>query len=121
MFCLVLKVLHSKSVNVIPSSCIYKLSQNSNYEIGDFFTTRVYLKIMSLSFNGTSTNVWTTIAIPPCTSNTSNQFFVQCKMHIHYIWILVTLFLQIKFKLFINNLYLYVHLFPMPMSYIHGS
>jgi hypothetical protein len=37
MFCLVPKVLHSKNVNVIPSSCICKLSQNSNYEIGDFF------------------------------------------------------------------------------------
>jgi len=37
MFCLVLKVLHSKSVNAIPSSCIYNLSQNSNYEIGDCF------------------------------------------------------------------------------------
>jgi hypothetical protein len=37
MFYLVLRALHSKSVNVIPSSCIYKLSQNSKYEIGDFF------------------------------------------------------------------------------------
>jgi hypothetical protein len=46
MFCLVLKVLHSKSVNVIPSLCIYKLFQNSNYEIGDFFMMRVLHKIM---------------------------------------------------------------------------
>jgi hypothetical protein len=37
MFCLFLKVLHSKSVNVIPSSCIYKLYQISNYELGDCF------------------------------------------------------------------------------------
>ncbi len=37
MFCLVSKVLHSKSVNAIPLSCIYNLSQNSNYEIGDCF------------------------------------------------------------------------------------
>jgi hypothetical protein len=37
MFCLVMKVLHSKSVNAIPSSCIYKLFQSSNYEIGDCF------------------------------------------------------------------------------------
>jgi hypothetical protein len=37
MFCLVPRVLHSKSVNAIPSSCIYKLSQNSKYEIGDCF------------------------------------------------------------------------------------
>jgi hypothetical protein len=36
-FCLVLKVLHDKSVNAIPSSCIYKLFQSSNYEIGDYF------------------------------------------------------------------------------------
>jgi len=31
------RVLHSKSVNAIPSSCIYKLFQNFNYEIRDFF------------------------------------------------------------------------------------
>jgi hypothetical protein len=37
MFCFVSRVLHSKSANAIPSSCIYKLSQNSNYEIGDCF------------------------------------------------------------------------------------
>jgi hypothetical protein len=37
MFCLVLKVLHNKNVNAIPSSCIYKLFQNYNYEIGDYF------------------------------------------------------------------------------------
>jgi hypothetical protein len=93
MFCLVPSVLHNKSVNTVLSSCIYKLFQNSNYEIRDFFMMRVLHKIMPLSFNGTSTNVWTTIAMPPCTNNTSNRFFVQCKMHIHYIWILVTLFL----------------------------
>jgi hypothetical protein len=34
MFCLVMKVLHSKSVNAIPSSCIF---QSFNYEIGDCF------------------------------------------------------------------------------------
>jgi hypothetical protein len=51
MFCIVSMVLHSKSVNVIPSSCIYKLSQNSNYEIGDFYTMRVLHKIMPLVFN----------------------------------------------------------------------
>jgi len=70
------KVLHSKNVNAIPSSCIYKLSQNSNYEIRDSFTMRVMHKIMPLGFNGTFTNIWTTIARPSCTSNTSNQFFV---------------------------------------------
>jgi hypothetical protein len=37
MFCLVPMVFHSKSVNAIPSSCIYKLSQNYNCEIGDCF------------------------------------------------------------------------------------
>jgi hypothetical protein len=37
MFCLVLRVLHNKNVNAIPSSCIYKLFQNYNYEIGDCF------------------------------------------------------------------------------------
>jgi hypothetical protein len=51
MFCLVLKVLHNKSVNAIISSCIYKLFQNSNYKIGDFFTMKVLHKIMPLSFN----------------------------------------------------------------------
>ncbi len=93
MFCLVPRVLHNKSVNTIPSSCTYKLSQNSNYEIGDFFMMKVLHKIMPLDFNGTSTNVWTTIAIPPCTSNTSNQFFVQCKIHIYYIWISLMFFM----------------------------
>jgi len=85
MFCPILKVLHSENVNAIPSPCIYKLSQSSNYEIRDFFMMRVLHKIMPSSFNGTSTDIWTTIAKPSCTSNTSNQFFVQCKMHIHYI------------------------------------
>ncbi len=51
MFCLILKALHNKSVNAIPSSCIYKLSQNSNYEIMDFFTMRVLHKIMPLGFS----------------------------------------------------------------------
>jgi hypothetical protein len=37
MFCFVLKVLRTKSANVILSSCIYKQFQNSNYEIGDCF------------------------------------------------------------------------------------
>jgi len=37
MFCLVSKVLHNKNVNTIPSLCIYKLSQNFNYEIRDCF------------------------------------------------------------------------------------
>ncbi len=37
MFCPIPKVLHRKSVNAIPSSCIYKLSQSSNYEIGNCF------------------------------------------------------------------------------------
>ncbi len=31
------KVLHDKSVNVIPSSCMCKLSQSFIYEIGDYF------------------------------------------------------------------------------------
>jgi hypothetical protein len=38
MFCFVPKVLHNKSVKAIPTSCIYKLSQNSNYEIRDCST-----------------------------------------------------------------------------------
>ncbi len=59
----------------------------------DFFTMKILHKIMPLGFNGTFTNVWITIVIPSCTSNTSNQFFVQCKMHIYCIWILITLFL----------------------------
>jgi hypothetical protein len=37
MFCLFPRLLHSKSVNAISSSCIYNLSQNFNYEIGDCF------------------------------------------------------------------------------------
>jgi hypothetical protein len=37
MFCLVLRVSHSKSVNAIPSLCLYKLFQSFNYEIWDFF------------------------------------------------------------------------------------
>jgi hypothetical protein len=69
-------ILHSKSVNAIPLSCIYKLSQNSDYEIRDSLTMKVLHKIMPLGFNGTSTNIWTTIARPSCTSNISNQFFI---------------------------------------------
>jgi hypothetical protein len=85
MFYLVLKVLHNKSVNAIVSSCMYKLFQNSNYEIGDFFMMKVLHKIMPLSFNAQlSQNVWTTIAISSFISNTSNQFSVQCKMYIIY-------------------------------------
>jgi hypothetical protein len=37
MFCFVSRVLYTKSVNAIPSSCMYKLFQSSNYEIGDYF------------------------------------------------------------------------------------
>jgi hypothetical protein len=37
MFCPIPKVLYNKNVNTIPSSCIYKLSQSSNHEIGDYF------------------------------------------------------------------------------------
>jgi hypothetical protein len=32
-----LKVLHNISVNARPSSCIYKIFQSSDYEIGDCF------------------------------------------------------------------------------------
>jgi hypothetical protein len=82
---------------------------------------KVLHKIMPLCFNGTFTNIWTTIARPSCTSNTSNQFFVQCKMHIHYIWILNNLLcVQIKFKIFTTK-YLYIHSFPMSMNYIRGG
>jgi hypothetical protein len=76
MFCPILKVLHNKGVYAIPSSCIYKLSQNPNYEKRDFFTMKVLHKVMPLGFKRTFTNIWTTIARPLCTSNTSNQFFV---------------------------------------------
>jgi hypothetical protein len=41
----------------IPSSCIYKLFQSSNYEIGDCFYDEGIAKKMSLGFNGTCTNV----------------------------------------------------------------
>jgi hypothetical protein len=51
MFCLVPKVLHNKSVNAIPSSYIYKLSQNSNYEIGDFLSIKILHKIMDYNYN----------------------------------------------------------------------
>jgi hypothetical protein len=51
MFCLILRVFHNKSINAIPSSCIYKLFQNSNYGIGDFFMMRVLHKIMPLGIN----------------------------------------------------------------------
>jgi ribulose-5-phosphate 4-epimerase/fuculose-1-phosphate aldolase len=37
MFCFVLRVLHNKSVNAISSSCMYKLFQSSNSEIGNYF------------------------------------------------------------------------------------
>jgi hypothetical protein len=77
----------------IPSSYIYKLFQSSNHEIRDFFTTSVLHKSMPFDCNETCMNIWNIIVIPSCTSNTSNQFFVQCNMHIYYIWILVTLFL----------------------------
>ncbi len=79
-----IKIKKSNSI-AIPSLCIYKLSQNSNYEIMDFLPMKVLHKIMPLGFNGTFTNIWTTIARPSCINNTSNQFFVQCKMHTHYI------------------------------------
>jgi hypothetical protein len=36
-FFFVSKILHNKNVNAIPSSCMYKLFQSSNYEIGDCF------------------------------------------------------------------------------------
>jgi hypothetical protein len=52
-----LKLLHNKNVNAIPS-CIYKLFQSSNYEIGDCFNDEGVLhKIMFLNFNGISINV----------------------------------------------------------------
>jgi hypothetical protein len=57
MFCLVSKVLHNKNVNAICSSCIYKLFQNYNYQIKDFFTLKILHKIMPLGFNATSTKV----------------------------------------------------------------
>jgi hypothetical protein len=37
MFCFVSTILHSKSVNTITSSCMYKLFESFNYEIGDCF------------------------------------------------------------------------------------
>ncbi len=37
MCCPIPKVVHNKSVIAIPSSCIYKHSQNYNYEIKDYF------------------------------------------------------------------------------------
>jgi len=57
MFCLVLRLLHSKNINAIPSSCIYNLSQNSKYEIGDCFYNERIAQIMLLDLNATSTNV----------------------------------------------------------------
>jgi hypothetical protein len=41
-------------------------------------------------------------------------FFVQCLMHIHYIWIFT------KFKLF-TSIYPCIHIFPMPMGNVHGA
>jgi hypothetical protein len=102
---------------------MHKLFQSSNYEIRDcFLIMRVLHKIMPLGFNGTSTNVWTTIAIPSCTNNTSNQIF--CLMqdaHAHTLYMDLSnlVYVQIKFKLFPSNLY--IHSFPMPMGYIHGG
>jgi hypothetical protein len=49
--CLTPNVLHSKNINAIPSSCIYKSSKNSNYKIRDFFMMKVLHKIMPLSIN----------------------------------------------------------------------
>jgi hypothetical protein len=76
---------------------------------------RVLHKIMPLSFYGTSRNILTTIARPSRTSNTSDQFFVQCKMNISNL-----VFEQIKFQHFTTK-YFYIHSFPMPMGYIHGG
>jgi hypothetical protein len=119
MFCPIPKVLYNKNVTaIVPSSCIYKIFQSSNYDIRDFFMMRLLHKSMPLGFNGTYTKVWTTIAIPSCTSNTSDQFFAQCKMHIHYIHIYV--YVQIKFKFFTSK-YFYINSFPMPVGYIHGG
>jgi hypothetical protein len=53
---------------------------------------KVLHKSIPLGFNGTCTYIWITIAIPSYTSNTSNQFFAQYEIHIHYVWILITLF-----------------------------
>jgi HKD family nuclease len=75
---------------------------------------------MPLGFNETSTNILTTIKIPSCTNNTSRQFFVQCKQDAHillYMDISNLVFVQIKFKI-LTSRYLYIHSFPMPMSYI---
>ncbi len=83
--CHVPKVLHNKSVNVISSSCIYKSFQSYNYEIEDCFYDEGIAQNHAFRLNGTSTNIWSTIAKPSLTNNTSDQFFVQCKMHIHYI------------------------------------
>jgi hypothetical protein len=70
---------------------------------------RVLHKSMPLGFNGTSTNE-ITIAIPSCTTNTFNQFFAQCKMHTHYIWILITLFLYKYNTIFLQiNIFTYIH------------
>jgi hypothetical protein len=82
---------------------------------------KVLHKIMPLGFNGTSINIWTTIAKPSCISNTSNQFFCSIQdAHTLYMNFSNLVSIQIKFKIFTTK-YLYIHSFPMPMGYIHGG
>jgi hypothetical protein len=82
---------------------------------------KVLHKIIPSSFNGIFTNVWTTIAIPSYTNNTSNQFLYSMQnAHTLYMDLSNLVFVQIKFKFLISK-YLYIHSFLMPMGYIHGS
>jgi hypothetical protein len=120
MFYLVLKVLHNKSVNAIVSSCIYKLFQNSNYEIGDFFMMKVLHKIMPLSFNAQLSQMFGLQLqyLHLLTIHLINFLFnARCTL---YMDLNNLVFLQIKFKNFICR-YLYIHSFPMQMGYIHGT
>jgi hypothetical protein len=102
----------TKNVNTIPSSCMYKLSQSYNYEIGDcFYDEGILHKIMPLGFNGTSTNIWTTITIPSCINNISNHFCLMQHAHTLYMDLSNLVSIQIKFKLFTSR-YLYIHSSP---------
>jgi hypothetical protein len=86
MFCPIPKVLNNKSVIAIPSSCIYKHFQSSNYEIKDCFydegiaQNHVFMLLMELPQTfGLQLQDPHVLAIHPI------NFLFKCKMHIHYI------------------------------------
>ncbi len=69
---------------------------------------KVLHKIMPLGFNGTSTNIWITIGIPLCTSNTSNSCSMQ-NAHTLYMDLNDLVSIQIKFNFLQLNIFTYIH------------